>query len=153
MFHRKKFPPKENILPNMKLKSLLELVSEDVEPNILFVLEDLYARVAMISAYVRKYGLNLEVVHKENNEDAIEYVKNNRNRIKFYSIDYNLSAGETTEQFAKFLYQDGIAQTFPMNKVYIHSDDSEGIKVLKYILPNAIVAKAPDNISLIQKSY
>ena len=133
----------------MEFKALCDLVcEEEFTTPILFILEDDDFRTRVATAYLNKYGLPLTIVQKDNCADAIAYVANNAAQIKWYSIDYNLRMGETTEKFALFLKNSGIKEN-----LIIHSDDPSGKDVLKSILPSAKVAEIPHNITYISKNY
>ena len=132
----------------MEFKALCDLVCEETTTPILFILEDDDLRMKIINAYFKKYGLPLTIIQKDNCDDAISFVVNNASQIKWYSIDFNLRMGETTEKFANFLKNNNIKEN-----LIIHSDDADGKEILKSILPTAKVVQAPLNIEFISKNY
>lgn len=124
----------------MDFKSFCDLVLEGSAQKIL-VLEDLDMRIKMMQAYAKKFGLPYELITFDNCPEAIQYTSSNKNIIAYYSLDYNLKMGETSEYFAKYL-----SQFTKGENVIIHSDDKDGTKILKSYLPNAQWALAPSNI-------
>jgi len=124
----------------MNFKSFYDLVVENPIQKIL-VLEDQDMRVKMMKAYAQKFGLQYELIPFNNCSEAITYASQNQKDIIYYSLDYNLMMGETSESFAKYL-----SQFTQGENVVIHSDDKEGVRVLQGILPKAQWAIAPTNI-------
>lgn len=124
----------------MDFKSFYDLVVEETTQKIL-VVEDQSNRIAMMNAYAKKFGLQYDLVPIDNCQEAISYAASNKDNIIYYSLDYNLKMGETTESFAKYL-----SQFTKGENVIIHSDDRDGTKVLQSYLPAAQWAMAPTNI-------
>jgi hypothetical protein len=124
----------------MNFKSFYDLVVEGTTQKIL-VLEDQSDRLAMMNAYAKKFGLQYDLVPIDNCQEAISYTASNKENIIYYSLDYNLKMGETSESFAKYL-----SQFTQGENVVIHSDDRSGAGIIQGFLPKAQWAVAPNNI-------
>lgn len=111
------------------------LFFENFENTILFV-EDMPMRTILINQAIKasaKKGIIYNHAIAANTQDAFKLI--NAGKFSRYSLDYNIENGETSEDIARALAQQGNTG----ENVNIHSDDPDGQKALLQILPRATV--------------
>lgn len=129
----------------MDFKSLQQLIQEHEErtTNYVLFLEDDVMRTKLIEAYMAKYIPEQQYVMFNNSHDAAKFTLDHYDNIKWFSIDFWLLDGMTSEAFALFLKKKGNDG----NNVFCHSDSPEGAERIQQILPKIKIKKVPTNIS------
>jgi stalled ribosome rescue protein Dom34 len=129
----------------MEFKSLHELIVENEQKSQDYVLflEDEIPRTKLIEAYMAKYIPEQKYVVFNNSHDAAIFSEQHYDNIKWFSIDFWLLDGMTSEAFALYLKRKGNDGS----NVFCHSNSPEGAERIQEILPHVKIKQVPTNIS------